>query len=107
MSDSAAPIPIACNPHALSAAEWAAHHATSARLFRELRVSSEALPDGYAFHFPAGAFALVAAFVEVERRCCPFLTSGVDVLPGETAIILRITGSPEARAIIAAELPLS
>lgn len=107
MNTSATPIPLACNPHALSAAEWAAHQATSARLFRELRVSSEELPDGYVFHFPAGAFALVAAFVEVERRCCPFLTFGVDVLPGATAIILRITGSSEARAIIAAELPIS
>jgi hypothetical protein len=65
------------------------------------------MTDGYAFHVPAGAFVLVAAFVEAERRCCPFLTFGVDVLPGATAIILRITGCPEARAIIVAELPLS
>lgn len=107
MNTSATSIPLACNPHALSAAEWAAHQATSARLFRELRESSEELPDGYAFHFPAGVFALVAAFVEVERRCCPFLTFRIDVLPGETTIILRITGSPEARVIIAAELPTS
>jgi len=107
MNTSATPIPLACNPHVLSATEWAAHQSTSARLFRELRVSSEALPDGYAFHVPASAFALIAAFIEAERRCCPFLTFHIDVLPGETTIILRITGSPEARAIIAAELPLS
>ncbi|MGQ9928673.1 MAG: hypothetical protein ACUVS4_17650 [Chloroflexaceae bacterium] len=107
MNTSATPIPLTCNPHMFSATEWAARQGTSARLFRELRVSSKALPDGYAFHVPASAFALVAAFVEVERRCCPFLTFHIDVLPGETTIILRITGSPEARAIIATELPIS
>jgi hypothetical protein len=71
MNASATPIPLSCNPHALSATEWAAHQATSARLFTEFRKSGEALSDGDAFHFPAGAFALVAAFVEAERRCCP------------------------------------
>jgi hypothetical protein len=40
LNTSATPIPLACNPHALSAA-WSAHQAASARLFRELRVSSE------------------------------------------------------------------
>ncbi|HMQ30712.1 MAG TPA: hypothetical protein PKD53_08275 [Chloroflexaceae bacterium] len=107
MNTSATPIPLACNPHALSAAEWSAHQATSARLFRELRVSSEELPDGYAFLFPVGAFALVAAFVDGERRCCPFLTFRIDVPPADASITLRITGSAEARAIIAAELPIS
>ncbi len=103
MSDGNQRIPLACNPQALSPTDWAAHQATGTRLFAELREAHEELPDGYAFRFPATAFSLVAAFVDGERRCCPFLTFSIDVLPADASIILRITGSPEAKAIIAAE----
>lgn len=106
MSDGDRHVPLACNPQALSTEEWAAHTATSTQLFAEMRESYEELPDGYAFRFPASAFPMVAGFVAGERRCCPFLRFGIDVPPAEAAITLRITGSPEAKAILAAGLPL-
>lgn len=96
--------PVACNPHALSPEEWAAHQATAQRLFAVDCIGRDELPDGYAFRFPAAALPLVAAFVEGERRCCPFLAFVVEVPPGETPITLRLTGGPEARAVITAEL---
>jgi hypothetical protein len=97
-------VPIACNPQALSVEDWAAHRATSVRLFRELHEATEELEDGYAFRFPAAAFPLAATFVECERRCCPFFRFQLMVPPAEAAITLRITGSPEAKAEIRAEL---
>lgn len=104
MSDEPLAIPVACNPQALSPEEWAEHQATAGRLFGALREASEELEDGYAFRFPAAALPLVTAFVERERRCCPFFTFGLTVPPGEASMTLSITGSPEAKAVIKAEL---
>lgn len=104
MGDEAQIVPVACNPQALSAEAWAEHQVTTRRLFGELRDASVELPDGYAFLFPASALPRVATFVECERRCCPFFTFRIEVPPGDTALTLSITGSPEAKAIIAAEL---
>jgi len=96
--------PVACTPQALSAEAWATHQTTSAQLFGARHAAAEELPDGYAFRFPAAAFPLVAAFVAGERRCCPFFTFHIEVPPAEGPITLRITGSPEAKVVIAAEL---
>jgi hypothetical protein len=96
--------PIACNPTALSAALWAAHQAHGHQLFQQTIVTPEELPDGYAFSFPATVLLAVAAFVENERRCCPFFTFTLVVPPGAEAITLAITGNPEAKVVIAAEL---
>lgn len=63
MSDGALTVPVACNPQALLAQDWAEHRATSLRLFGELREAMEELEDGYAFRFPAAALPLAAAFV--------------------------------------------
>ena len=35
------------------------------------------------------------------------VTFGIEVPPADASIILRITGSPEAKAIIAAEFPVA
>jgi hypothetical protein len=97
-------IPLACNPLAMSTEVWTAHRATTSQLFSELRELSEELPDGYAFRFPAAALPAVAAFVNGERRCCPFFSFCIEIPPAEAPITLRITGSAEAKALIAAEL---
>jgi hypothetical protein len=104
MSDDPLAVPVTCNPQALSPESWAEHQATTERLFGELREATEELRDGYELRFPAGAFPLVAAFVEQERHCCPFFSFRLTVPPGEVAITLHITGSPEAKAVIRAEL---
>ena len=97
-------VPVACNPRALSPEEWAEHQAMTERLFGELREAAEELSDGYAFRFPPTALPLVTAFIERERRCCPFFTFNLVAPPAEAPIGLSITGSPEAKAVLAAEL---
>lgn len=111
MSKEPEPIPVACNPQALSPEAWAAHQVTTATLFAQLIGAPRELADGYVFRFPATAFPTVAAFVEGERRCCPFFTFSLVAPPTEargeaarSAIELCITGSPEAKAVLAAEL---
>jgi hypothetical protein len=94
------PIPIACNPQALTADVWAAHQVNTQHLFQELVAGVDERPDGYVFHFPAIAFLAVAAFVEHERRCCPFFTFTLRVPPGEAGMSLHITGNAEAKAVL-------
>jgi hypothetical protein len=95
---------VVCHPRALSPEDWAEHQAVTERLFGELREAAEELDAGYAFRFPAAALPLVATFIERERRCCPFFTFRLTVPPGEAAVTLSITGSPEAKAVVAAAL---
>jgi hypothetical protein len=104
MSNEMRDMPVACNPQALSAESWAEHQAMTRQLFGALREATEELDDGYAFRFPADAFPLVAAFVEHERRCCPFFTFQLTVPPAGAALTLRIAGSAEAKAVLAAGL---
>jgi hypothetical protein len=93
-------VPIACNPQAMSAEAWAAHRGTARELFSRLREESRELPDGYAFRFPADALPRVAAFVDGERRCCPFLTFRIEIPSAEASITLYVAGSVDAKAVI-------
>lgn len=97
-------IPVACNPQVLSSEEWAAHQATTAALFAQAVEPPQELADGYAFRFPAAAFSGVATFIDGERRCCPFFAFTVEVPPADDVLTLRITGSSEAKAVLAANL---
>lgn len=104
MPESLPPIPIACNPHALSAVEWAQHREATDALFQRMVQAIDELPDGYAFHFPADAYPKVAHFVERERRCCPFFQFALILPPADAALTLQISGAPAAKAILLEEL---
>jgi len=97
-------VPVACNTQVLATEAWAVHQRTTRQLFGELREASEELPNGYTFRFPAATFPLVVAFVDGERRCCPFFTFRIEVPPVERSITLCITGGPAAKAVVAAAL---
>jgi hypothetical protein len=100
-----APVPLACVPGAIPAAERATHFARIARLFGgEVRATHD-LPDGRAYTFAADAFDEVARWVTLERRCCPFLTFALELAPAEDALRLRLTGPAGTRAFLDAELP--
>ena len=61
-----------------------------------------ALPDGYAYRFPANSDVLsqLSRLVDLERQCCRFLTFRIVVEAGEQSIRLEVTGPPEARPMI-------
>lgn len=83
MSQTPEEMPVTCNPQALGPEAWAAHQVTTATLFAQLIGAPRELADGYAFRFPATAFPTVVAFVEGERRCCPFFTFSLVAPPTE------------------------
>ena len=61
------------------------------------------LPLGYAYRFdPASeVMAQLVRLVDLERRCCPFLTFKITIEAGNQSICLEITGPLEAKAVIA------
>ena len=102
-----APVPLACVPGAIPAAERATHFARIGWLFgAEVRATHE-LPDGRAYTFDADAFDEVARWVTLERRCCPFLTFALELTPAAKALRLRLTGPAGTRAFLDTELPTS
>ncbi len=82
------------------------------RVRRELPAAAEELrelADGFALRFPADAslILLLAEFITLERICCPFLRFSLDVEPNGGPVWLRLTGSPEVKALLATELMAS
>jgi hypothetical protein len=88
--------PIACT---LTEAEWPARRAEMAAIAREL-VSAEACAGGGVLRFRAGERTRerVAAFVEAERRCCPFLT--LELRDDPEALTLTVQGPPGAEPVV-------
>ena len=105
-ADTRPPVPLACVPGAIPAAERPAHLALARRLFTVQAEERGDLPDGLAFRFAADALDAVARFVAGERRCCPFLRFEITVEPADGPVRLRMTGPPGTRALLEAELPL-
>ena len=55
--------------------------------------------DGYALDLAVGDEAIAAAitFIELERRCCPFLRFALTIDANEPLVELALTGGPGAR----------
>lgn len=108
--------PLVCNVTALTAAQRD-HHRKLERLMRSALVEKAALENGYVFVLDLGrlpadsageAFCVVevAEWVELESRCCPFLSFGIEVEPKGKIVRLRLTGPGGARSVLDAELGL-
>jgi hypothetical protein len=97
-------ITFACDMSAIPAAERGAHHALTLRLMTQVGEEIRDLPDGIAFRFPADEYAAVAAFVDRERLCCPFLMFSLDIPPERGSLWLRLTGTEGVKDFIRAEL---
>ena len=95
----------ACDLLALSTAERGRHRELLHRLRPAAHDISE-LPDGYLFHLNSGGISFVEAaeWVELERRCCPFLAFQLRIAGGENAFALSVTGPVGVKQFIDAEL---
>lgn len=100
----AAETPLACNLKALSAEERRAHKERSERLFKSAKVSP--LETGYAVSWPASSWLDSAAWVDLERKCCPFLHFQLESAAESGNVVLRLTGRPGVKAFLAEELRL-
>lgn len=61
--------------------------------------------EGYTFHYAASLSpSTVIAWVENERKCCPFLRFTFDISEDGGSTRLRVWGVPGVKAFVAAEL---
>lgn len=99
------PAPIACDLSALSADERERRGTVDTQLRAAVQQMRD-LRDGYAFRFPLEVYRLAADFIDLERRCCPFIHFGLDLEPDADALWLRLTGRPGVKEFLQAELHL-
>jgi hypothetical protein len=96
----------ACDLLALTREERAHHIRTTTALFGQAVQETHELPDGYALRFAAEQYPQVAAFVQYERLCCPFLSFEVEVHAERGPVELRLTGPEGVKGFLVDELQL-
>lgn len=98
------PSVFACRLGVLTPQERTRHRDFRARLERgTVGVTEDG--DGYTFHYSDDvAPADVIAWIEMERRCCPFLRFTLDVPEEGGPSRLRIWGVPGVKAFLASEM---
>lgn len=84
-------MPIACR---LSDPEFRKRERTFLSQFKSAVLSTEELPDGYAFRILADkkGMVLVCDLILAERECCPFLTFELTAQSNMGPVVLRVTG---------------
>lgn len=97
--------PIACNLSADEAATW---NAEMSGLLTDVEEVHE-LDDGYAFRYEGAdgreaRLRMLAAFVEGERRCCPFFHFEIVLEAEGGPLWLRLRGRSGVKEYIASEL---
>jgi hypothetical protein len=97
-----AELPVVCT---LTEPELAARQAGVLSQVRLAHEEARWLPDGVALRFAAEPerLALLATFIELERRCCAFLRFRLTVEPGDGPVWLELTGPPGTREFLASE----
>ena len=108
--------PLVCNIAALTAAQHERHQKLG-RLLRSAVVERAELENGYVVGLDLGRLPVdsagapfcvveVAEWVDLESRCCPFLSFGIEVEPKGKTVRLRLTGGKGVRAFLESELGL-
>lgn len=84
-------LPVACG---LTEPELRERRGGVLRKFRDAVVEVRETEEGYAYRLPSdGAWLFeIAALVDLERRCCPFLTFQITVEPDGGPIWLALSG---------------
>ena len=85
------PLPIACT---LTARELQERRETILRKVRHAVLDVRELEDGYAYSFPLDGEWLreLAAMIDLERQCCPFLSFRLTVEESKRLLLLEMTG---------------
>jgi hypothetical protein len=97
--------PIACQLNVFSAEESQRYQTVRKRIEGAV-VRIVEMGNGYVFHLPDddAMLAMVADWIALERQCCPFFEFNVSVGGLEPSILVALTGSPEVKRLLAAEL---
>lgn len=98
-------IPIACDPHALSAQQQERWMIVGKQMYSAIEEIRE-LPDGYAFRLPGTAemLMIIAEDLTMERLCCPFLHFTLDIERTGEPFWLSFTGGEGAKEFLRASI---
>ena len=98
---------LACNPKTIGAAARPRYEDLRRRLLSAVRDQRE-LARGYAFQIDARVISLpeAAEWIDMERKCCPFLTLQLEASGEQENWRLRLSGPTGVKAFLAAELAL-
>jgi hypothetical protein len=96
--------PFACNIGALSSSERSHHRELTTRLAASVRHRTE-VSDGYAFVLDEQRMPVadLAAWADLERRCCPFFDFALELRREHGPLTLRLTGRDGVKPFIQAE----
>jgi hypothetical protein len=96
---------LTCNTKAINAAERP-RYIDLVRSLRRSITNSRQIPDGYVLQLDEHSIPLpdLAEWIRLERRCCPFLTFRLEIIPGSSQVQLTLRGPGQAKEIIAAEI---
>ncbi|MCI0659672.1 MAG: hypothetical protein L0220_01225 [Acidobacteria bacterium] len=97
--------PIACNMKALDRKQRERHRLLTAQLHAAVQETRE-LPDGYSFRLPSDEATIqrTAEWITLERRCCPFITFGIEVGRESGPLLLNLTGREGVKPFLKMEL---
>jgi hypothetical protein len=95
---------LACDLFALSPPQRRRHAMLVAQLAHAVERVQE-LPNGYEYSYPSNTavWSALAEWVDLERRCCPFLSFTIQIVP-HTPLLLRITGPDGIKLLLKHEL---
>jgi hypothetical protein len=97
----------ACNLAAIDRTQRERHQILLRHWTRAIQAMEE-LPNGYTFRFaPDDAlWLMLAEFITLERRCCPFLAFSLTLEPDNGPMRLHLTGGDEVKQFLRSELAL-
>jgi hypothetical protein len=97
--------PFACNLNGLTLAERARHFIQLGPALRARKTGVRALKDGYEFRFPSDAktIAMLAEWIEQERRCCPFFDIELRFEREGGPVWMRLSGREGTKRFIEAD----
>lgn len=90
---------IACDMAALSPGERERHAVLLGRLGKSVAEIKE-LPDGYGLRLSPDDWLLASDYVELERRCCPFIAFSIRREANAEVIWLELSGPQEVKAFL-------
>jgi hypothetical protein len=93
-----------CSLTALTPAERHEHQQLLARLAESV-LRTEEIPDGYAFEIDGRRMSMkdLAAWTELEGRCCPFFEFSLNPTRENERLTLRLTGREGVKPFIRSE----
>jgi hypothetical protein len=93
--------PISCNLNAFDKEHRRRHQFLTAQL-RAAVLETLELPDGYSFRLPSDEATVqrTAEWITLERRCCPFLTFGLEAGRENGPLWLSLTGREGVKSFL-------